>query len=81
MCRITYTVDEQGAIDQAYFDLAYKGSWGITLEPIVNGGECPDDPFSPSRGRIAVRDEEDDGLSFQYSIDWNGRTDLAERTT
>ena len=73
-----WAVDEQGAIDQAVFDLAYKGSWGITLEPIVNGGECPPDgpvpnPFQPDCG---PEDEEDDGLTFQYFIDWNGRTAL-----
>ena len=72
-----WAVDEQGAIDQAVFDLAYKGSWGITLEPIVNGGECPPDngiPFiQPDCG---PEDEEDDGLTFQYFIDLNGRTAL-----
>ena len=73
-----WAVDEQGAIDQAVFDLAYKGSWGITLEPIVNGGECPPDgpvpnPFQPDCG---PEDEEDDGLRFQYIIDLNGRTAL-----
>ena len=73
-----WAVDEQGAIDQAVFDLAYKGSWGITLEPIVNGGECPPDgpvpnPFQPDCG---PEDEEDDGLRFQYTIELNGRTAL-----
>ena len=72
-----WAVDEQGAIDQAVFDLAYKGSWGITLEPIVNGGECPDDPFFPIPGSdCGPEDEEDDGLSFQYIIELNGRTAL-----
>ena len=64
--------DEEMAIAQAKFEVAYTEKWILTLDAVVNDGDEDNTPFPfPASG-----DPNDDNLRASYDIDFNGRVGL-----
>ena len=63
--------DEEMAIAQAKFEVAYTEKWILTLDAVVNDGDegAFDNPFFPS-------DPNDENLQASYDINFNGRDGL-----